>query len=229
MKIQLSSHYKYLVMVFYRVVDLSVITDPNTPMRMDQRGEIRWSTSAIYIVSCESEIMYYPLDQQTCEVKLTTAGYTALDINLIFDPTPVTLAFYAENGEWELLTVQGIKPIDKVLGGASHSKVLFRISMRRRPLFHIMNTMFPVVLMAFLIPMAFKLNVESGEKMGYSLTVLLAYAVYLSMISENIPSTSVSICFLCKYTKRKPSIKNSLHFDYSCFYIALLYCNILLF
>jgi hypothetical protein len=144
--------------------------------------------------------MYYPLDHQTCEVKLTTAGYTALDINLIFDPSPVTLAFYAENGEWELLTVQGIKLNDKYVGGAPHSKVLFRISMRRRPLFHILNTMFPVVLMAFLIPMAFKLHVESGEKMGYSLTVLLAYAVYLSMISENIPSTSVSICYLCKYT-----------------------------
>ncbi|XP_061187048.1 uncharacterized protein LOC133195207 [Saccostrea echinata] len=171
-----------------QIVDLSVITDPNTPMRVDKNGIIRWSTSAIYIVSCESEITYYPLDHQTCTIRLTTAGYTAANINLRFSPNPVSLYFYTENGEWELLSVENTKPADHFLGGEPHSKVIFRIHMRRRPMFHILNTMFPVVLMAFLIPMAFKLHVDSGEKMGYSLTVLLAYAVYLSMISDNIPT-----------------------------------------
>jgi hypothetical protein len=52
--------------------------------------------------------------------------------------------------------------------------------------------------MAVLIAMVFKLPVDSGEKIGFSLTVLLAYAVYLTMISENIPSTSVAVCYLCK-------------------------------
>jgi hypothetical protein len=28
---------------------------------------------------------------------------------------------------------------------------------------------------------------------------LLSYAVYLTLISDNIPSTSVTVCFLCKY------------------------------
>ncbi|XP_062610630.1 neuronal acetylcholine receptor subunit alpha-3-like [Saccostrea cucullata] len=181
------------------IVDLSVISDPNTPMRVDKNGRIRWSTSAIYIVSCESEITYYPLDHQTCTIKLATAGYTAANIALRFNIAPVSLYYYTENGEWELLSVENTKPADNFMGGEPYSKVIFSIHMRRRPMFHILNTMFPVVLMAFLIPMAFKLHVDSGEKMGYSLTVLLAYAVYLSMISDNIPSTSVSICFLSIY------------------------------
>ena len=176
-----------------------MISDLQTPMRIDQKGYVQWSTSAIYIVSCESEITYYPMDDQVCEIKLSTAGYTALEINLVFFRTPVILDFYSENGEWELLSVNTFKPEDKIMMGTSYSKLIFRIHLRRRPMFHILNTMFPVVLMAFLIPMAFKLHAESGEKIGYCLTVLLAYAVYLTMISDNIPSTSVSICYLCEY------------------------------
>lgn len=186
---------------------MSVITDLNTPMRIDQRGLIEWTTSAIYIVSCEAVITYYPLDQQICHIKLSTTGYTALQINLQLAPNPVDLQFYSENGEWELLSVTGTKPDDRMKGSVSHSKVTFTIHLQRRPMFHVLNTMFPVVLMAFLIPMAFKLHVESGEKIGYCLTVLLAYAVYLSMISENIPSTSVSICYLCTYSKHSLKVK----------------------
>nr|XP_011438449.2 acetylcholine receptor subunit delta-like [Crassostrea gigas] len=181
------------------VEDLSVITDLYTPMRMGKFGKIRWSTSAIYKVNCESDIRFYPLDSQSCEIIITTASYTANEIRLKLDTNPVSLMYYTENGEWELLSVESEKPIDKMMGEEPFTKVIFRVNMRRRPLFHVLNTMFPVALMAFLIPMAFKLHVDSGEKMGYSLTVLLAYAVYLSMISENIPSTSVSICFISIY------------------------------
>lgn len=191
--------WKPTIYVENSVEDLSVITDLNTPMRMNQKGLIEWSTSAIYMVSCEAVITYYPLDQQICDIKLSTTGYTSLQIHLLLKADPVDLLFYSENGEWELLAVTGTKPDDRVKGSVSHSKVTFSIHLQRRPMFHVLNTMFPVVLMAFLIPMAFKLHVESGEKIGYCLTVLLAYAVYLSMISENIPSTSVSICYLSIY------------------------------
>jgi hypothetical protein len=71
-------------------------------------------------------------------------------------------------------------------------------------MFHVINTLFPVALMAVLIAMVFKLSVDSGEKIGFSLTVLLAYAVYLTMISDNIPSTSVTASYHTlefRYTK----------------------------
>nr|XP_019926068.2 acetylcholine receptor subunit delta [Crassostrea gigas] len=163
------------------VEDLSVITDLYTPMRMRMNGKIRWSTPAIYKVNCESDIRFYPLDYQSCEIRITTAGYTAIEIQLQLEKNPVSLMYYTENGEWELLSVESEKPRNKMEDGELFTKVIFRVNMRRRPLFHVLNTMFPVALMAFLIPMAFKLHVDSGEKIGYSLTVLLAYAVYLSV------------------------------------------------
>lgn len=155
--------------------------------------------AGIYMVNCESDITYYPLDYQTCDLKLTTSSYTTYEIRLQMVKNVVNLDFYTKNGEWELLSATGMQSDDKARGGESFSSLTFRFHLRRRPLFHVLNTMFPVALMALLIPLTFKLHVDSGEKIGYSLTVLLAYAVYLSVISENIPSTSVSVCYMSIY------------------------------
>lgn len=81
----------------------------------------------------------------------------------------------------------------------SYSRLYFTLKLQRRPLFHIFNTRLPVMLMASLIVLVFKLPPESGERVGMSLTVLLAYAVYLTLISDNIPNTSLSASILSTY------------------------------
>ncbi|XP_069118891.1 neuronal acetylcholine receptor subunit alpha-5-like [Argopecten irradians] len=179
---------------------ISVISDVNTPMRIQDKGLITWSPADIYTVSCVSDIMYYPLDIQTCYLSLTSWAYTNNEISLDFDEGErVDLTAFIPNGEWELLATEGAVSGSRSKGDNSFSNVKFSIQLRRRPLFHVLNTLFPVALMAVLSAMVFKLPVESGEKIGFALTVLLAYAVYLTLISDNIPSTSVSVCYLSIY------------------------------
>lgn len=181
------------------VVDISIISDDTVPMRIVKDGKIIWNPSGIYQVSCESDTTYYPLDTQHCTMKVSSWAYTSGEVRLEFDSEPVDLNFYSTNGEWDLISATGSKSESKSRGGASFSSLTYAITLQRRPLFHILNTLFPVALMAVLIAMVFKLPVDSGEKIGFSLTVLLAYAVYLTMISDNIPSTSVTVCYLSVY------------------------------
>lgn len=183
-----------------RVEDISVISDSKIPMRITWDGRIHWNPTGIYKVVCESDITYYPLDTQTCSIKISTWGYTQGEIQLQLDNQKTfDTSFYNENGEWDLYSATGVKSSDRSRGGESYSSLTFTLTLRRKPEFHVINTIFPMILMAFLIPMVYKLPPESGEKMGYCLTVLLAYAVYLSLISDNIPSTSKNICYLCEY------------------------------
>lgn len=168
-------------------------------MRINSRGGINWNPSGIYKVSCESDTTYYPLDNQECTIKLSSWAYTSNEVVLVFDnDSPIDLGFYSENGEWKLTEASASKSGTKSRKGTSFSSLTFSINLQRRPMFHIINTIFPVVLMAVLTSMVFKLPVDSGEKIGFSLTVLLAYAVYLTLISSEIPSTSVTLCYLCK-------------------------------
>ena len=182
----------------FRVHDIGIISDRTMPMRIRYDGSITWSPSGIYDVSCESDITYYPLDTQECKIKVSSWAYTFGDVKLFFSNRPVELKFYTENGEWILVSATGSKSVSRSRGTSSFSSLNFKVILQRRPMFHIINTLFPVALMAVLIAMVFKLPVDSGEKIGFSLTVLLAYAVYLTMISDNIPSTSVTVCYLCK-------------------------------
>ncbi|XP_048768180.2 neuronal acetylcholine receptor subunit alpha-3-like isoform X2 [Ostrea edulis] len=181
------------------ISDVKIISDTNTPMRILSTGNIEWSPMGLYVVSCESDITYYPVDSQTCYVKISSWGYTSSEIDLQSKYSTISLGFYSPNGEWDLISTTSEASAAKTRGDFSFSSLTFTVHVQRRLLFHTLNTMFPVALMAFLIPMVFRLHPDAGEKIGFALTVLLAYAVYLTMISDSIPSTSFKPCYLSIY------------------------------
>ncbi|XP_069119215.1 neuronal acetylcholine receptor subunit alpha-6-like [Argopecten irradians] len=179
------------------ITDLSVISNNDIPMRILKSGLIYWRPADIYVVACESDITYYPMDKQSCIISIASWAYTSFEVALRMSKKQVVTDFYSKNGEWEMISTTGDRSeAVKSRGGTSFSSLKYTIVLRRRPLFHILNTLFPVVLMAFLSAMVFKLPADSGEKIGFALTVLLAYTVYLTLISENIPSTSVKVSYL---------------------------------
>ncbi|XP_063429273.1 acetylcholine receptor subunit beta-like isoform X1 [Mytilus trossulus] len=178
---------------------ISVISDTAVPMRIAQDGRVIWNPAGVYKINCESDTKYYPMDTQGCYLKVSAWAYTQAEIELYFKVEPVDISFYAENGEWDLLSAESFKAEAQTRDGDSFSSVFFLIRLQRRLLFHVVNTLFPVALMAILIAFVFKLPVDSGEKIGFSLTVLLSYAVYLTLISDNIPSTSNTVCYLSLY------------------------------
>ncbi|XP_060071411.1 neuronal acetylcholine receptor subunit beta-3-like [Ylistrum balloti] len=180
--------------------DFSIINDKHNPMRIISAGYVSWNPAGIYTIACSSDITYYPLDIQSCTLSLSSWAYTSSEISLVIDTIlPIDFSYYSENGEWEMVTSSASSGIAMQRGDYSFSKVEFTLTMRRRPLFHVLNTLFPVAMMSVLSALVFKLPADSGEKMGFSLTVLLAYAVYLTLISDNIPSTSLTACYLSIY------------------------------
>ncbi|KAK3582650.1 hypothetical protein CHS0354_001697 [Potamilus streckersoni] len=186
------------VIVENSVSDMSVISDANTFMRVTSDGSATWTPGGIYTTHCDSDVTYYPLDTQTCSVVLSTWAYTANEISLSLGSKVVDRTYYSENGEWDLLSVSGTTT-STTRESQSFSRLKFTLTLRRRPLFHILNTFIPVVIMAALIVIVFKLPPDSGERIGMSLTALLAYAVYLTLISDNIPKTSKAASLLSIY------------------------------
>ena len=54
----------------------------------------------------------------------------------------------------------------------------------------------PIVLTSCLMGAVFALPIESGEKMGFSLTVLLSYVVFLTWVTDNLPPISSGVSIL---------------------------------
>lgn len=56
-----------------------------------------------------------------------------------------------------------------------------------------MNIVLPCIMLSTLIMVGFFLPPEAGEKISLGISVLLAFTVFLLMIADNIPRTSLAI------------------------------------
>ncbi|XP_062606167.1 neuronal acetylcholine receptor subunit alpha-3-like [Saccostrea cucullata] len=178
--------------------DLGVISDKTLPMRIDQSGQVTWSPGNIYETSCDIDTTLYPFDKQTCSITLTTRGYIKAEVELKLAKMPIVLTAYQENGEWEYISSSSdvsVTARDLLL----YSTLTFTFTFQRRSSYHLISTIIPMFLLAFMSCYVFKLPVDAGEKLGYCLTVLLAFAVYLTLVSDNIPTTSTTISYLSVY------------------------------
>lgn len=66
----------------------------------------------------------------------------------------------------------------------------FHMKLKRKPLFFVFNLILPIVLMCLLNPFVFFLPADSGERVGFSITVLLAIAVFLTISASSLPAIS---------------------------------------
>ncbi|CAG2188786.1 unnamed protein product [Mytilus edulis] len=169
---------------------ISVISDKYVPMRIASDGRVIWNPAGVYTVSCESDTTFYPMDTQECYLKVSAWVYTQAEIELHFKRKSVDKNFYTKNGEWNLLSAESFKSEAQTRDDHSFSSVTFLIKLQRRCLFHVVNTLFPVTLMAVLIAFVFKLPVDSGEKAEYgkklNTEVLPKYFAFMAkLLNEN--------------------------------------------
>ena len=104
----------------------------------------------------------------------------------------VLQTFYIENGEWSIMrTVANVT--------VENNFITFWFTLKRKSLFHTVNVLLPVAFMSLITLFTFLIPVESGERVSYSITCLLAIAVFLTLVSDNLPKTSNPMSVMCYY------------------------------
>ncbi|OWF48894.1 Neuronal acetylcholine receptor subunit beta-3 [Mizuhopecten yessoensis] len=148
-------------------------------------GWANWAVPDLFEVSCTANVAYYPFDRQTCEIYIIPWAYAEgiFDFRLPLDA--MTQEEFIENGIWKVLSTE--MTVQKHTGG---DFVVMVIKFQRRPLFAILNLLLPIVVIGVLNVFVFLLPPEPGERSAFGVTVLLAMAVFLSIVSDKLPSTS---------------------------------------
>ncbi|KAM6977315.1 acetylcholine receptor subunit delta [Aplochiton taeniatus] len=176
-------------------------------------GLVYWLPPAIFRSSCSINVNYFPFDWQNCSLKFTSLTYNAKEITMylkedadengsfkvewiIIDP-----AGFTENGEWEIIHMPARRNTYKSIPMESnkHQDITFYLIIKRKPLFYIVNIIIPCVLISFMATLVYYLPADSGEKMTLSISVLLAQSVFLLLISQRLPETSMAIPLIVKY------------------------------
>ncbi|KAL3861866.1 hypothetical protein ACJMK2_007893 [Sinanodonta woodiana] len=157
-------------------------------------GTITWLPAEIIDASCFINSTMFPFDTQECFPQFVPWGYTLADIYVYTDAFPVGTAYYSENGEWEY-----IKSTQNYGYHSTLPFVSFGLCFKRRHQYYLINLIVPIVIVDVLNNMVFLLPCESGERISFSITVLLSYVVFLTMFTDFIPRNALAMSLMCYY------------------------------
>jgi len=73
---------------------------------------------------------------------------------------------------------------------AKGNTVTISLSLARKPTFVLVNLIVPMTMLALLSPFVFLLPNQSGERVGFSITILLAISVFMTIVADNVPNKS---------------------------------------
>ncbi|KAL3868190.1 hypothetical protein ACJMK2_041042 [Sinanodonta woodiana] len=177
------------------VSELKALGSSSLFIRVYSDGTVFWSPIGIFESTCGIDITYFPFDIQTCNLIFTAWSFLIQQINVTEGmERNIIMNEYEENSEWSIVNTS----LD-TLQESEDADILFSITLKRKPLFFMLNVILPVILLSLLNVCIFLLPAESGEKASFSVTVFLALAVFLTMVATTLPQNSENVSFVGIY------------------------------
>ncbi|XP_045687499.1 neuronal acetylcholine receptor subunit alpha-2 isoform X2 [Phyllostomus hastatus] len=186
--------------VLYNNADGEFVVNHMTKALVFSTGTVHWVPPAIYKSSCSIDVTFFPFDQQNCKMKFGSWTYDKTKFDLEPMEQTVDLKDYWESGEWAIVNATGTYNSKKYDCCAEiYPDVTYYFVIRRLPLFYTINLIIPCLLISCLTVLVFYLPSDCGEKITLCISVLLSLTVFLLLITEIIPSTSLVIPLIGEY------------------------------
>ncbi|XP_067275361.1 neuronal acetylcholine receptor subunit alpha-3 [Pseudorasbora parva] len=174
--------------------------DDKTKALLRYNGDVTWIPPAIFKSSCKIDVTYFPFDYQNCTMKFGSWTYDKAKIDLVLIGSTINLNDFWESGEWTIIDAPGYKhDIKYNCCEEIYTDITYSLYIRRLPLFYTINMIIPCLLISFLTVLVFYLPSDCGEKVTLCISVLLSLTVFLLVITETIPSTSLVIPLIGEY------------------------------
>lgn len=123
-----------------------------------------------------------------CVIKIFKLWFTADLTNLVL------------HNEWDVVSMKAIRNVLYYQCCPDpYPDITFSLEIKRKPLFYIMSILFPCILTGSVAALGFALPPESGEKVSLEVTVLLSLAVFLLMVTEQLPASSVNFPYVGRF------------------------------
>ena len=176
------------------VVKLGELGTPSLQVNVEHTGRVVWKPVEVFTVLCSVDVYKFPFDTQTCYLDFEPSGYKLSEIQMTASVNVVNFREYEGNSGWTVVW-------SKIVAKTEHSDTyaICSITLKRKPLYFLMNIFLPIMLLSILNMLVFVLPVESGERASFVVTVFLSLAVFLTIVSGKLPENSEKISILNVY------------------------------
>ena len=175
-------------------------TDENNRVVVVNRdGVVEWFPKGLVESKCQMDLTMFPFDDQYCDIRVESWDSPDFEIKIKFEKD-YEGAFirmknqWVENSEWLITDNYSISGRVMYVDDYCYEFVIFRIFVKRNPLFHIINIIIPSGLISVAELVTFLLPIEDPTRVQISFTCLLAYTMFQVNPSYSI-LTFIFECF----------------------------------
>ncbi|XP_078594268.1 neuronal acetylcholine receptor subunit alpha-10-like [Branchiostoma floridae x Branchiostoma japonicum] len=177
--------------------DLSRVTD----VTVTSEGRVAWRQPGLFTSACEVDVSGFPYDKQTCTLEFSSWLYGGAQMDLFNTSTSMDMTAFTPNDQfevagsevWKKETYYSCCPDDP------WPSIELHVHLTRRRLFYIINMVVPCLDLLVLNLAAFYIPPDSGERLGFTITVLLSLVVFQQLLTTQLPATSTSTPMLGKF------------------------------
>ena len=129
---------------------------------------------------------------------------------------------YVNSTEWELVDMWRNVSRSEYDDNEWYSLIKFTFTFHRKPSYFVTTMILPCIILISIVAFSYFLPPGSGERMGVIITVLLAFAVFLEIVSSSLPQNSNSTSITSLYILASMS-ECAFSFLVTCIVIRLLH------
>ncbi|XP_062598728.1 neuronal acetylcholine receptor subunit alpha-7-like, partial [Saccostrea cucullata] len=181
--------------LYYSDEKINALGSP-TIISVTSNGHMTWIPGGKFKISCYLKMKKFPFDNQTC--LLTLSAWITSDSSQKLTPVQPSTdeSFITQNGEWDITSFT-----HRVLYLSEYEMTVlqYELHLKRRYLYFVFSTLVPILALSLMNSLTFLIPLESGERIQYSLTLLLAFTVFLTLFEQTMPQSSVDIPYLTLY------------------------------
>lgn len=174
--------------------------------RLYSNGTVVWKPPTMFRSTCEIDVEHFPFDIQTCYLRFGSWTYAGDELELRHpgnrtkNEIGIDLSQFYKNVEWDIIDVPAYYNENYYeCCTEPFPDITFKIVIRRKMLFYLVNLILPVGLMTFMTVSVFYLPADSNEKVTLSISILTSLIVFFLLMLEIIPASSLAVPLFGKY------------------------------
>ena len=166
--------------------------DTDYLVTVTQDGFVTFTPGGVMEATCPVDVSKFPYDIQSCTIEFIAWSTSASVVQLLSKYDKVFFPYFTANSDWVLIeNSTSVELIETYIYSYN-----VKISLKREPTYYAVVILIPTMVFCLLNPVVFLLPVESGERVSMAMTMLLSYAIFLTLVTNSIPATSNPMCFL---------------------------------